>query len=61
VIEAALGASMVWLAWNIGLELTDDNAAVIAAAGVALNPYAIVHDTALQETTLFTASASARV
>lgn len=51
-IQAALGAAAVWFAWKIGLELAEGRTALVAAVGVALNPYAIVHDTAIQETAL---------
>jgi 4-amino-4-deoxy-L-arabinose transferase-like glycosyltransferase len=53
VIQAAFGAATVLVVWKIGLEVADDKTATCAAAAAALNPYAVVHDTALQETSLF--------
>jgi 4-amino-4-deoxy-L-arabinose transferase-like glycosyltransferase len=54
VVQSAIGAVTVWVAWKITLDLTKNRRAAIAAATcAALNPYAVVHDTALQETALF--------
>lgn len=50
IVQAAVGASMVWLAWRLGLELFNARAGLLAAAMAALGPYAVVHDTALQDT-----------
>ncbi len=53
LLQAALGAATVAVAWGIGRELGGPRAALIAAVLAAANPYAVVHDTALQETGLF--------
>jgi 4-amino-4-deoxy-L-arabinose transferase-like glycosyltransferase len=50
IAQALVGASMTWLAWRLGRRLFDDRVGVMAAAAAALSPYAIVHDTALQDT-----------
>ena len=50
--QAALGAAGVWLAWSVAVALFDRPTALIAAALTAVNPYAVVHDTALQDTVL---------
>jgi len=52
VLEAAAGAAMVWVAWRLGVELFDARAGLLAAAMAALSPYALVHDTALQDTVI---------
>lgn len=58
VLQAAVGASLVVLAWMIGLELFGRRTAWLAAAAAAFNPYAIIHDTALQETVFTNALAA---
>jgi dolichyl-phosphate-mannose-protein mannosyltransferase len=55
VAQAALGAALVWITWRIALELFDRSTGLVAAAGVAFSPYAVIHDTALQDTVLFDA------
>jgi len=52
IAQAALGAFAVWLVWTIGNDLFDRRVAILAAAATAISPYAIVHDTALQDTVL---------
>jgi hypothetical protein len=47
-----LGGLLVWLAWWTGRELFNQGVGVMAAAATAVNPYAVVHDTALQDTVL---------
>ncbi|MGH9383050.1 MAG: glycosyltransferase family 39 protein [Vicinamibacterales bacterium] len=53
--QAAVGAGAAWLAWAIGNELFDSRAGLVAAGLTAANPYAVVHDTALQDTCLLNA------
>src|ERR1022692_4291326 len=50
--QSALGALQVWLIWRIGMGLFDRRVALLAAAAMALSPYAVIHDTALQDTVL---------
>lgn len=52
IAQAAVGAALVWLAWRIGRDLFGERAGLVAAALTALSPYALVHDTALQDTVL---------
>jgi 4-amino-4-deoxy-L-arabinose transferase-like glycosyltransferase len=50
IAQALVGGALVWLAWLIGRELFDDRVGLFAAALASLSPYAVMHDTALQET-----------
>lgn len=50
VVQAACGAALVWVAWLLARDLFGVHAAVAAAILTAVSPYAIVHDTAMQET-----------
>jgi predicted O-methyltransferase YrrM len=50
--QAAVGATLVWLAWMIGRDLFDARTGAIAAGLAAISPYAVLHDTALQDTVL---------
>jgi 4-amino-4-deoxy-L-arabinose transferase-like glycosyltransferase len=50
--QAALGAAMVWLAWKIGTDLFDSRTGWLAAVLAAFSPYALIHDTAVQDTVL---------
>jgi len=52
VAQALMGGATVWAAWSIGRSLFGPAVALAAAAAVALNPYAVIHDTALQDTVL---------
>ena len=52
--ESLIGAGTVWCAALITRELFGKAAATIAAFITALYPYYIIHDTALQETSLYT-------
>lgn len=52
VLQAAVGASLVWLTWALALELCGLPTARIAAALAAVSPYALMHDTAFQETVI---------
>lgn len=52
VAQALMGGGTVWAAWSIGRTLFGPAVAIVAAAAVALNPYAVIHDTALQDTVL---------
>jgi hypothetical protein len=52
VVQGVLGGLLVWLAWWTGRELFNQGVGVMAAAATAVNPYAVVHDTALQDTVL---------
>jgi 4-amino-4-deoxy-L-arabinose transferase-like glycosyltransferase len=50
--QAAVGALTAALAWAIGREVFGSRVGLLASAFTALNPYAVVHDTALQDTSL---------
>src|SRR5262249_34877198 len=52
ILQAAIGAGTTWLAWALGCELFNRRAGLFAAALTAINPYAILHDTALQDTSV---------
>jgi 4-amino-4-deoxy-L-arabinose transferase-like glycosyltransferase len=52
IAQAMLGAATVWLVWRLARHLFGPRAALVAGALAALNPYAVVHDTALQDTSL---------
>jgi len=52
-LQAALSASRCLIAFGIGRTLFGPRAGLAAAALTALNPYAIVHSTAMQDTSLF--------
>lgn len=52
VAQAFMGGATAWAAWSIGRSLFGPAVALAAAAAVALNPYAVMHDTALQDTVL---------
>lgn len=52
VTQAALGASLVAIVWQIADRLFSRQVAAIAAVLTALHPYYVVHDTRLQETVL---------
>jgi hypothetical protein len=53
ILQAAVGAGECVIAWGIGRALCNERTAVIAAALAAVNPYAVMHGTAMQETTVF--------
>jgi hypothetical protein len=50
VAQSMLGAILTWVAFHIGVQLFDLRVGLIAAAATALSPYAVMHDTALQDT-----------
>jgi len=52
VAQALMGGATIWVAWSIGRALFGPAVAIAAAAAVAVNPYAVIHDTALQDTVL---------
>jgi len=54
LVQALVGAGTVWCAALLARELFGNVAAVPAAALTAIYPYYVLHDTALQETSLFT-------
>lgn len=53
VLQSALGAMQVWLAALLGRALFNARTGSIAAVMTALNPYAVIHDSAFQETVVF--------
>lgn len=53
ILQAAISATRCLIAYGIGRTLFGPRAGLVAAALTALNPYAIVHSTAMQETSLF--------
>jgi 4-amino-4-deoxy-L-arabinose transferase-like glycosyltransferase len=52
--QSIVGAGTVVCAGLLAADLFGERAAILAAAATALYPYYVVHDTALQETGLFT-------
>lgn len=54
VAQSAIGAATAWCAGVLAGEMFGPETAVVAAAMTAIYPYYVVHDTALQETGLFT-------
>ena len=52
IVQSLIGAATVWLIGAVARDLFGWPTALLAAAVAALNPYAVVHDTALQETSL---------
>jgi len=54
ISQAAVGAGTVFCSAWLAMELFGPTAAVLAAGISAIYPYYVVHDTALQETSLFT-------
>jgi 4-amino-4-deoxy-L-arabinose transferase-like glycosyltransferase len=55
LLQAVIGASLVWLTFAIGRELFGATPGLVAAALAAVNPYAVIHDTRLQDTAMFNA------
>lgn len=51
-LQAACGAGLVWVAWALARDLFGTRAGLAAAVLTAVSPYAVVHDTAMQETVL---------
>jgi 4-amino-4-deoxy-L-arabinose transferase-like glycosyltransferase len=54
-VEAAIGAALVYVTYRIGCELFNSATGLLAAGALAVSPYALVHDTALQDTVLVNA------
>ena len=54
ILQSLIGAGTVLCAYFIGKELFNKTAGRLAAIGVAFYPYFVMHDTALQETGVFT-------
>ncbi len=54
ILQSLVGAGTALCAYFIGKELFNKTAGVLAALGVAFYPYFVMHDTALQETSVFT-------
>jgi 4-amino-4-deoxy-L-arabinose transferase-like glycosyltransferase len=52
--QSLVGVGTVWCAAMLARELFGETAAIIAAILTAIYPYYVVHDTALQETSLYT-------
>lgn len=50
VLQAMAGAATAYIALRLGEELVGNRAAWIAAIAVAVSPFEVVHDTALQDT-----------
>jgi 4-amino-4-deoxy-L-arabinose transferase-like glycosyltransferase len=54
LIQSLIGAGTVWCAWQIARLLFGNTAGLIAGVLTAIYPYYLIHDTALQETSLYT-------
>ncbi|SRR6266436_850365 len=54
ILQSIIGAGTSLCAYLIGKKLFDRKTGLLAALGVAVYPYFVMHDTALQETGLFT-------
>jgi 4-amino-4-deoxy-L-arabinose transferase-like glycosyltransferase len=54
IAQSLIGAATVWCAAMIARELFGNTATLITAILTAIYPYYVVHDTALQETSLYT-------
>jgi len=54
IAQSAIGAATAWLAAVLAAEMFNSETAAVAACITAIYPYYVVHDTALQETGLFT-------
>ena len=54
IAQSMIGSATVWCAALLASEMFGSAAAVIAALITAVYPYYVVHDTALQDTSLFT-------
>jgi hypothetical protein len=52
IAQSIMGTAIAWMAWRIGTEVFTPRVGLLAAVATALNPYSLVHDTALQETVL---------
>lgn len=55
VFQAVVGATIPLLAFAIGRHLFGSTAGVMAAAGTAFNPYAVIHGPSFQDTVIFDA------
>ncbi|MDP2054850.1 MAG: glycosyltransferase family 39 protein, partial [Acidobacteriota bacterium] len=53
ITQAAISASRCLIAYGIGRTLFGPRAGLVAAGLTAINPYSIVHSTAMQDTSLF--------
>jgi 4-amino-4-deoxy-L-arabinose transferase-like glycosyltransferase len=54
ILQSLIGGATAFCTFLIGRELFDKWVGLLAAMGVAIYPYFVMHDTALQETGLFT-------
>src|SRR6185503_6193825 len=54
LLQSLVGAGTAWCAFAIGRHLFDRWTGILACMGIAVYPYFVMHDTALQETGLFT-------
>jgi 4-amino-4-deoxy-L-arabinose transferase-like glycosyltransferase len=61
LVQAMIGGAIAALAWWIGRELFDTRVGLLAAIAVALNPYAVIHDTSMQDTVLVNALVAASI
>jgi 4-amino-4-deoxy-L-arabinose transferase-like glycosyltransferase len=60
-VQAAIGASVVASTYSIGRSLFNPTVGMAAALAATLNPYAVVHDTAVQDTVLVNTLAAAAI
>ncbi len=61
LFQSIIGGAIAALAWWIGRELFDARVGVLAAIAVAVNPYAVIHDTAMQDTVVLNALIAAAI
>jgi 4-amino-4-deoxy-L-arabinose transferase-like glycosyltransferase len=61
LIQSIIGGAIAALAWWIGRELFDTRVGLVAAIAVAINPYAVIHDTSMQDTVLLNALVAAAI
>lgn len=50
IAQAIIGSAVAWVTWLVGCELFDRRVGAAAAVAAAFSPYALIHDTALQDT-----------
>lgn len=59
ILQALIGAGLAALTYALAVELFNPRVALLAAVAVALDPYAVIHSTALQDTVVIDSLAAA--